>query len=62
MLKNTPHLLSFQKRNDDEWENEKHMKLKGAKFRKGKEPATKGVWMWMYPFKIEKVGKLVIIF
>ena len=37
------------------------MKLKGAKFRKGKDPATKGVWMWMYPFKIQKVGKLVII-
>ena len=38
------------------------MKLKGAKFRKGKDVATKGVWMWMYPFKIEKVGKLVITY
>ena len=38
------------------------MKLKGAKFRKGKDVATKGVWMWMYPFKIDKVGKPVIMF
>ena len=38
------------------------MKLKGAKFRKGKDAATKGVWMWMYPFKIQKVGKVAIIF
>ena len=41
---------------DTGWEEQDGVDIKGVRFAGGQSAVTKGIWMWMYPYKINGVS------
>ena len=49
------HLFLLQHKEDGGWESQGHTEIKGVKFAGGQRTVTHGIWMWLYPNRINGV-------